>query len=85
MHRRSHRDNANLAVFAECLERDFFPKDKCRGRLLGARAVGLALLWTINAFESNAFWVVVMQDFNGVAVEDTDDLAGEVTSKERGC
>jgi hypothetical protein len=46
--------------------------------LLGSRAVSLAFLWAINATQADAFGAVVVQDFNGVAVEDGDDGAGEV-------
>jgi hypothetical protein len=44
--------------------------------LLGSRAVGLAFLRAVDAAESDAFRVVVVQDFDGVAVEDGDDGAG---------
>jgi hypothetical protein len=38
----------------------------------------LAFLWTVNAVETDAFRVLVVQDFESVAVEDGDDGAGEV-------
>ena len=41
-------------------------------------AVGLAFLRAVDAAEADAFRVVVVQDFDGVAVEDGDDGAGEV-------
>jgi hypothetical protein len=40
--------------------------------------VGLAILGTVYAAEANAFRVLVVQDFKGVAVEDRADAAGEV-------
>jgi hypothetical protein len=46
--------------------------------LFGSLAVGLALLRTIDPAEPNAFRVVIVQDFDGVAVEDGDDGAGEI-------
>jgi hypothetical protein len=41
--------------------------------LLGSRAVSLAFLWTINAAQADTFRAVVVQDFEGVAVEDRGD------------
>ena len=41
-------------------------------------AVGLALLGAVDAAQTDAFGVVIVQDFEGVAVEDGDDGAGEV-------
>jgi len=44
--------------------------------MLGSRAVSLAFLWAINTTQADAFGVVVVQDFDGIAVEDGDDRAG---------
>jgi hypothetical protein len=44
--------------------------------LLGSRAVNLAFLWAINTTQADAFGVVVVQDLDGVAVEDGDDEDG---------
>ena len=44
--------------------------------------VGLALLRAINAAETDTFSAVVVQDFEGVSVEDGDDGTGEVGSCE---
>jgi hypothetical protein len=41
-------------------------------------AVRLALLWAVDATETDALRVLVVQHFDGVAVEDGDDGAGEV-------
>jgi hypothetical protein len=46
--------------------------------LLRSLAEGLALLWAIDAIETDTFRVVVVQNFDGVAVEDGDDGPGEV-------
>jgi hypothetical protein len=43
--------------------------------LLRSFAVGLAFLRAVDAVEPDAFGVVVVQDFNGVAVEDGDNGA----------
>ena len=44
----------------------------------------LALLRAVDPAEANAFRVLVVQAFEGVAVEDGDDLAEEVGGKNRG-
>jgi hypothetical protein len=46
--------------------------------------VGLALLQTIDLAEADTFSVVVVQDFDGVAVEDRDDGAGETSGLDVG-
>jgi hypothetical protein len=51
--------------------------------LLGSRAVSLTFLWAINATQADTFGAVVVQDFDGVAVEDGDDGAGKVDSEGR--
>jgi hypothetical protein len=38
----------------------------------------LAFLRAVNADEADAFRVLVVEDFEGIAVEDGDDGAGEV-------
>jgi hypothetical protein len=38
----------------------------------------LAFLWAVDAVKADAFRVLVLQDFEGVAVEDGDDGVGEV-------
>jgi len=49
---------------------------KCH--MLGSLAERLAFLRAVDAAEADAFRVVVVQHFEGVAVEDGDDGAGEV-------
>ena len=44
-------------------------------------AEGLTLLETVDPTEADALGVVVVQDFQGVAVENRDDLAGEVSGE----
>jgi hypothetical protein len=46
--------------------------------LLRSLAVGLAFLLAVDAVQADTFWVLVVQDFDGIAVEDGDDGAGEV-------
>ena len=53
-------------------------KNQLRGSLLGLLAEGLAFLWAIDAVEADTLSSVVVQDFDGVAVEDGDDEVGEV-------
>lgn len=60
------------------LNRDFFAKGEVRGGVLGSRAVSLAFLRAVDAAEADAFSMVTVQDFDGVAVEDRDDAAGKV-------
>ena len=60
------------------LEHDFFPKDQAWRSLLRSVAVGLAFLWTVDATEADTFRMGVVQDFDGVAVEEGDDLGSKV-------
>jgi hypothetical protein len=46
--------------------------------LLRSLTVDLAFLRAVNPAETDAFRVLVVQDFDGVAVENGDDLAGEI-------
>jgi hypothetical protein len=66
-------------VAAVRLEEDFFPKHHRGGRLLGLMAVGLALLRAVDAAQADAFRVSGVEDFEGIAVEDPDDEAREVS------
>ena len=49
--------------------------------MLGFLSEGLALLRAVDAAEANAFRLVVVEDFEGVAVEATDYLAEKVNGK----
>lgn len=44
--------------------------------------IGLALLRAVDTAESDAFRTLVVQDFDGATIEDGDDWAGEVFSKD---
>ena len=48
--------------------------------MLGVVAVGLAFLRAVDAAEADTFRVVVVQDFEGVAVEAGDDGAEKSAS-----
>jgi hypothetical protein len=50
-------------------ERNILPEGEVRSGLLGSVAVCLALLRTVDAAQSDAFRMVIVQDFEGVAVE----------------
>ena len=69
---------ALVLVMAVGLDRHVLPEGEVRGGLLGSLAEGLALLRAVDATEADTFRVLVVQDFEGVAVEDGDDRAGEV-------
>jgi hypothetical protein len=38
----------------------------------------VTFLWAINAAQADTFGAVAVQDFDGVAVEDTDYFCGEI-------
>ena len=46
--------------------------------MLGFLPVGMALLRAVDAAEADAFMMLGVQNLDGVAVEDADNLAGEV-------
>ena len=48
--------------------------------MLGSLAERLAFLWAVDTAETDTFRLSVVQDFEGVAVKDAYDLAGEVGS-----
>ncbi len=47
--------------------------------MLRSLAVVLALLWAVDALEADTLRVVVVQDFEGVPVEDAKNGASEVS------
>src|SRR5438093_71073 len=49
-------------------------------RIQTPRVVGLAFLRAVDAAEADTFGVLVVQDFDGIAVEDGDDGAGEISN-----
>ena len=48
--------------------------------MLGLLTVSLALLRAVDTTEADAFWVLIVQDFEGVAVEDANGFSTEVCS-----
>ena len=80
--RQKHIGNgASVPVLAVGLERDFLAKDQVRCSLLRFLAIGLAFLRAVDAAEADAFRVVVVQDFDGVAVEDAGGLSQEIAGR----
>lgn len=61
------------------MQRDFLPDHEGRGRVLSFLPVGLAFLRAVNAVEPDTFSLSVVEYVDGVAVEDGDDGAGEVS------
>jgi hypothetical protein len=80
---------AFVLVVAVRLDGNVFPESEGRGGLLGALAERLAFLRAVDAAEADTFRVLVVQDFEGVAVEDGNDEADVwmllTTSRERSC
>lgn len=62
------------------LERDLLPEDQLLGCVLGLLAAGLAFLRAVDPAEADAFSVVIVQNFEGVAVDYPDCSSGEVGS-----
>ena len=71
---------ARVLVLAVGLDGDLFPKGEGRGSVLGVVAVGLALLRAVDAAQTDTFMVLVVQDFDGVAVNYPDYSSDEVGS-----
>jgi len=63
---------ALVLVVAVGLDGNFIPKGENANGVLGILAVGLAFLRAVAAVEMEAFSVLVVQDVEGVAVEDGD-------------
>ena len=55
-----------------------------QGRPLGVVAVGMALLWAIDAAEADTLKMGVVQVIDGVAVEETNNLANPVAPDDAG-
>jgi hypothetical protein len=68
-------------IAAVRLEEDFFPKHHFDRRLLGLMAVLLTFLWTVDATQTDAFGVLLVQDVKSIAVKDGDDEAGVICRK----
>ena len=74
---------ALVLVVTVSLDGDILPKDEVRGGVLGIVAKGLAFLRAVDATETDAFRALVVQNFESVAVKDSDDGAGEVGGESR--
>jgi hypothetical protein len=74
---------ALVLIEAVRLERDFFSKDEGRDGVLGVVAKCLAFFRAIDPAQTDALRACVVQNFDGVAVEDGDDGAGEVGKSRR--
>jgi hypothetical protein len=71
--RQDHVSNGSAVLFlAECLEHYVLIKDQLGGGLLCSLPIGLAFLWAVDAVEPNTSRPLVVQDFEGVTVEDAD-------------
>jgi hypothetical protein len=70
---------ALVLVVAVRLDCDFFAKGEVRGGLLCTMAEGLAFLRAVDATEADTLSMVAIQYFDGVAIEDGDNGAGEVS------
>jgi len=57
------------------LDGNVLPEGEGRG---GVLAIGLPLLWGVDAVETDAFRVVGVLDFDGVTVDNSNNLEGEV-------
>jgi len=79
--------DASSPVAAVRLEEDFLPKHQIGRRLLGLMAVRLALLRAIDPAEADTFRVLVVKDFEDIAVKDGDDetMIIRVSDSRRGC
>jgi hypothetical protein len=78
---------ACVLVLAVGLDGNVLPKDEGRDGVLRVVAVSLALLRAVDAAQADAFSVVAVQDFEGVAVKDLDYLALILrdSNSRRGC
>lgn len=74
-------NRALVLVVAVRLDRDFFSQGEVRR---GVLAIGLAFLGAVDAAESDAFSMVVVQYLDGVAVENRDDGAKKFRSTGNG-
>ena len=75
-----HISNGALVLVVTIgVEGDFFPKGEVRGSLPRSLAEGVVFLWAINAVEADTRRVLVVQDFEDVAVEDASNSAAPAT------
>ena len=72
------RKRTSVLVVAVCLKSDCLPEGECRRGLFGSLDVGLAFLRAVDAVQADAFRVVIVQEFEIIAVDQADGLAVEV-------
>ena len=72
---------ASVFAFAVHVKRDFPSKDQGRRDVFGLLPEGLVLFRAVDPTEAYPFRAFVVEDFNRVAVEDTNHLAGELASQ----
>jgi hypothetical protein len=63
------RKGACVLVVAVGLDRNVFTEGEVSGGVLGVVAVGLAFLRAVDSAEADAFSMVAVQNFDGVAVQ----------------
>ena len=73
--------NASRPIAAVRLEENFFPQHHLGRRLLGLMAVRLTFLRAVDATQTDAFGVLLVQDVKSIAVKDGDDEAGVICRK----
>lgn len=73
------REGASVIVLAVGLDDDILPEDERRHRMLRSVTEGLAFFRTIDAAQADAFRAGVVQDCEGIALEDGNDGAREVS------
>ena len=78
-------NGALVLVVTVGLERDFFAVGEVSNGVLGFLAVGLAFLRAIDPAEADTFRALVVQGFDSVAVDHSDNSSGEVGGERETC
>ena len=73
-------NRASVLVVAECLERHLCTEHKLRRSLFRLHPVDVAILRAVDAAETDAFRLSIVQDFDGGVVEKCYDRAGDIGS-----
>ena len=68
-----------MPVLAVRLEHDIFAKNELRCCLLRSLAERLGFLRAVDAIQADALGLLILQDFDGVAVDHRDDDGGELS------
>jgi len=76
-------NRASILVMAEYLERHLCTEHKLRRSLFRVVPVDLAILRAVDAAETDAFRLSIVQEFDGVVVEKCYDRAGEIGSNDK--